>query len=405
MSPRRPFPLAVLFALSLALRPVSSIAAQAAPRCEGNVAQCVRTRSFDAAIVDFRVSALEHQRLLTVSLRIRNTLDRPLVLGYVYGSAVAIDDQGSRYTINSEQSVRGLGVVTTSRFDPKFTLQPGETSDARLELAWNSARNQLFGTRFTLELALREIDPVPGNQFRLGREHAFRFAGLADQPPVIADGAGAAPTSSNETASPAPTGAPTTVLPQPIADPCDGRARCAATPVFLAEVTNVAAATDNGYHVLRYRMRVRNLTTQSLVLAYTANSSSSLDEIGQRYTPGFSYRSEPETRGIGVATGSRVDPQFSLAPGQTREISFTLGRSIGNTALGRRYSWDLALQEIQVLNGGQLRSLREHAIGFRDLDIGVASVLAGDDAAAQQVQDGVKKIGEALGGLFRKKKP
>ena len=393
MPPRRPTLSAALLALTLGVAPLPTLAAQVAPRCEGDVVQCVRTRSFDVAVVDFRVSPMQHQRLLTVSLRIRNTLDRPLVLGYVSGSAVALDDQGARYTMNGEQNVRGLGVIGSSRFDPKFTLAPGETSDARLELNWNNSPNQLFGTRFTLELALREIDPVPGNQFRLGREHAFRFTGLADQGVVVADAA-------------TPAGAEPQTAPRPVAsvDPCVGRERCVATPAFFAVVSQLTAADDrNGTHSLRYRLRIHNTTAQPLVLAYTSRSSIAIDELGQRYDTYNPW--EPEARGIGLATYNSLDPQFRLEPGQSREVSFTVSRRIGNTAIGRRFTWDLALQEIQVLNGGQLRSLREHAIGFRDLDAGVAGAIMANDASAQQVQDGVKKIGDAISGILRRRKP
>ena len=65
--------------------------------------------------------------------------------------------------------------------DQKFILQPGETSDARFEFAWYASPQEIFGLSFQVDLAIREIDTIAGNQLRLGREHALHFSGLENR--------------------------------------------------------------------------------------------------------------------------------------------------------------------------------------------------------------------------------
>ncbi|MGH8311601.1 MAG: hypothetical protein ACRETX_17630, partial [Steroidobacteraceae bacterium] len=149
----------------------------AAEACAGQ-SYCVETRSFAAVITNFRTSKQSTQRIVTATVRFQNKTDRPLTLGYVKTSGVAMDDEGNRYVVWGPSSVRGIGEIAGSAFDSKFTLQPQERSDARFELVWNETPQTVAGTRFELDLAVREISEVAVDQFRLGQEHSLHFERL-----------------------------------------------------------------------------------------------------------------------------------------------------------------------------------------------------------------------------------
>jgi hypothetical protein len=132
-------------------------------------------------VTDFRESLNGGARVVGVTVRFRNRTSGPLTLGYVYGSGVVTDDRGNRYTIaNYGGNVRGLGVIAQGgQIDPKFALRAGESGDARFEFTWSPGRT-FFGTRFVVELAVREIQSVGADQWRLGQEHALHFRGFGD---------------------------------------------------------------------------------------------------------------------------------------------------------------------------------------------------------------------------------
>ena len=122
-------------------------------------APCDEVNSFAANITDFRTSSTDRYKVVTATIRITNKLDRPLILGLVQRSGVGIDDQGNRYLVDGENNVRGIGMIT-STIDPKFSLQPGESSDARIEFVLKMEHNQIYGTSWELTLTLREIDQI-----------------------------------------------------------------------------------------------------------------------------------------------------------------------------------------------------------------------------------------------------
>jgi hypothetical protein len=142
-----------------------------------------------ATVTDLRESILPNgtdpTRVVGVTVRFRNRTGGRLVLAYVSGSGIVTDDRGNRYVTDRDR-VRGLGVVGAGPIDAKFALRPGESGDARFEFVW-APRGALFGTRFVVELTIRELEPVGGDQWRLGQEHSLHFrgfgeAGVADAP-------------------------------------------------------------------------------------------------------------------------------------------------------------------------------------------------------------------------------
>jgi hypothetical protein len=395
--------------------PAGALSAQNTDPCTGQ-SHCAAVTSFVATVSDFRNSTSGRTRIITATVRFLNRTNHPLILGYVQNSGIATDDQGNRYVVYGSNSVRGIGEITSSRFDPKFTLQPGETSDARFELVWSPSRNEIFGTRFELEFAVREIDPLAGNQYRLGREHALRFTGFSDATIAEAAGAASSPSGSGATTPPQATGssaATTQAATQvaPAADAANGSASaCGATPhcydagAFTAQVarfTGSRLGNNTGDHMLDVVLRVRNVSSQPIVLAYKATSGSIIDNLGNRYYWGRAGTHDNSASGIGVVTGRSADPQFALAPGESRDATFKLRRyGTGRNALGTAFAYSLALEQLEILPGNQIRSLREYSVSFDELAEGSSA------AATPAVDDAVGKLGQKLIDKLRgKKKP
>jgi hypothetical protein len=150
--------------------------------CSGSPA-CVEVTSFVATVTDFRRSTASARRVASVTMRFRNKTNRPLVLGYMLASGLATDDRGNRYEANGWGNMSGLPELRSGyAIDPKFVVQPGESNDARLELYFQPGSRDTLGTRFTVDLTVREIDSLPSGQWRLGREHALEFRGLGEPP-------------------------------------------------------------------------------------------------------------------------------------------------------------------------------------------------------------------------------
>jgi hypothetical protein len=353
-------------------------AAQGAAPCSRPGA-CARVTTFDAAVTDFRVSPAEYGgRLITATVQFTNRTDRPLILGYVAESGVSLDDQGNRFVVNGPAAVRGIGEIRNNNFDSKFTLRPGETSDARFELLFRPAqRNQILGTAYDLDLAVRQIDQLAGGQFRLGREHSLHFRGF---------GSAAATTASGAAPAPAPMTAPAAHEVPLETDQCAGRARCYGAGTFVAEVTQLTAGVEGRHHVLRSVVRFRNMSAQPIILGYKGTSSGATDNLGNRYYYGRAGTHDVSVQGMGTLEGGGADAQFQLAPGQSREARFsTIRFNVGNQQLGTSFNEDMSIVLLEPLPSGQIRMGREFAVSFHDLTSGTgdAARAAGNAAAGQ----------------------
>ena len=354
--------------------------AQPSPECADRPT-CAEVTSFVATVGDFRVSTQGRARLLTFTVRFRNKTDRVLRLAYVRGSGVAIDDQGNRYVVPSPQSVRAIGEITDNTFDPKFALAPGETSDARFEMAWAPERaGQIYGTRFEGDITVREIEPAAANQFRAGREHALHFRALGG------DAVAAAPTTAAVSRD---------VVPANDVDLCAGKARCHSSGAFTTEVTNVIPSVVSRHRTLRLELKITNRSAEPLILGYKNASGSVVDDLGNRYYWGRAGTYDNSAQGIGVVTGRQADPQFALRPGESRRAAFELIRyDAASKPLGTSFTYDLALVQLTVLAGNQVQAGREYAVTFSGLTPG------GAPNAAQAVEQG-----KALIDRLRGKKP
>ena len=385
-------------AITISAIATSSAAAQA-PAC-ANKAACYETASFTATVTDFRTSVSGRYRVVTTTVRFQNKLRRPLILGYVPRSGIATDDRGNRYQIGAD-GVRGIGTISGGALDVKFSLQPGEASDARFEFGW-APGHEIFGTSYEVELAVREIDPVSASQYTLGKEHALRFTGfgagaatvastgsVAPAPPAVTTAGPASPAGASTTA---PASAPIVPAVEPQANPCGDSPRCYGAGPFVAQVSHLEGSTVGRNHLLRANVKFTNLSSQPIILAYHTGSSSVIDNYGNRYYWGRPGTHDVSASGIGIVEGTRADPQFILRPGDSRDATFQVVRyNIGNNPIGTGYSYDLVIDQLEPLPSGQIRTLRNYSVGFHDLAMTGSGVHANDSDAANKLIESLKK--------------
>ena len=365
------------------------------PVCNG-APGCVEVNPFAATMTDFRTSTQGQYRMVTASIRFQNKLARPLILGYVSGAGLVMDDRGNRFAMNENTGLRGMGIVGPGQVDPKFVLAPGQTADMRVEYAWYPRGGDIFGTMYDLEFVVREIVPVSPTQFRTGLEFPLKWKGLTGQQPA----APAAPSSASA-APPAP--APAGAVPAAAVDHCRGIPRCSSAGggPFTAEVLQVTQSTAGGYLALTFRVRFRNVASQPLVLAYKSGTSTVIDNLGNRFAP----RGPSAARGIGTSGAGQANPEFVLQPGQAREASFEVQRYYVRTQIGTGFTWDVSVEEIEILPANQLRTIREYSLNFPDLT--AANPVPGAPATSRTAPNSGQDIGEAakqLKDIFKRKK-
>lgn len=347
--------------------------------CAGQI-NCSETSSFVAMLSDFRTSVAGNDRVATATMRFQNKLNKPLILGYVTGSGVVTDDKGNRY-VPGPDSVRGIGAVAGSNVDAKFTLEPGEASDARFEFTWKASKATL-GTTYELDLTVQEFEALAGGQYKPGKERVLHFTNAGQKAATTV-----APTA-------AAVGVPT--------DPCADLPRCAGGGAFIAQVvslTPVGGPADR-HHSLKLNLTFRNVSSQPIILGYKSNSSAAIDNLGNGYVFGRPGTHDTSFSGIGLVTSRAADPSFSLSPGESRNAAFTVIRfNSGGKQLGTAWSYDVVVNELEILPSQQVRTGREHSLHFTDLSAGMPAVSTGSAAAPADF----KKAVEDLKNIFKKK--
>lgn len=378
------------------------------PVC-GGTPNCTEVNPFAATILDFRTSSSGATKLVTANIRVQNKLSRPIILGYVSGSGVTIDDQGNRYQMNEDTGLRGMGAIRGNSVDPKFVVGPGETKDARLEYAWTPRGQEIFGTAYDLEFTVREIVPV-ANQLRIGSEHPLQFQGLGPaqtssrtgpQQPAVAQSAApaSAPATTVPPAVPDPAAVPpaaasvSAVTVPAAADPCAGQPRCYAAGPFVAQVAQLTSSVASYTQTLRIGVRFRNVAAQPVILAYKPNTSVVIDNHGARYR-----QSREGVTGMGVAQGNSVGAEFVLRPGETRNATFeVVATRSANTLIGTGFTFDVAVVEVELLPQSQVRVTNEHSLNFQNL------TASNPGAGAAPVQS-LSEATQQLKGIFSGKK-
>lgn len=348
-----------------------------AAACPG-VPNCQDAGAFTAQLTDVRTSTGGRFKVVSVTVRFTNRRPAPMVLGYVAGSGLVTDDQGNRYEIASgtASGVRGIGLIQANVVDPQFSLRPSEGGDARLEFLFPSG-NRILGTVFNLTLSVREIETLAGNQYRLGREHLLQFDRLANgqTTPMPTSAAILAPDTSAGRVADAP-------------DACAGAARCVNAGPFTATLQQVTTSAAKPWHLVRFTLRLKNVATEPLVLAYLESSGTMTDELGNRYV--LDSRVQGRVTGIGITNRLKADPQLVLRPGESRTISVEYGRRVGNTQIGTAFSPDLVLQQLEILPSQQIRPVRDFSLNYTDLSAGAAGAAQAD--ALNGVLDGLRKL-------------
>jgi len=367
-------------------------ASQARALCGGQPL-CSETSSFAAVITDFRTSKSGRYRILSSTVRLQNKLNHPLVLGYVHNSAIAIDDQGNRYADPSDANVRGIGIIGSRDVDTKFILQAGEASDARFELFWEPGR-ELVGLNFGMDLSVREINPLPGNQLRLGQEHAIHFRGLSNNAATSA----ARPGSTIPVSAPGPSPVSASAVPE--VDMCEGKSRCYGAGPFTAEVVQLTYSPSSGRqrnYLIRMNIKFRNVSNQPLILGYKTGTSSIIDNEGNRFYWGTAGTHDTSATGIGLVEGRNADPQFVLNPGESRSAAFGLFRRPDHNRIGTSYTYDVVISQLELLPGDQIRTVRDYSLNIPDMTAssGSGSVVP----TADNLNNSIQK----LGSIFKKK--
>lgn len=371
---------AVALALALLgiLLPLSPARAQGT--CPGEPL-CREVARFSATVTEFRVSPnTVGNRPINVTVRFTNKTAEPLILGYVDGTAAVFDDRGNKYEVQNSTKVRGIGLVQRNRFDPKFTLGPGESSDAKLELNFFVNRNVIVGTAFDLEMGVREIEPVAGNQYQLGREHALSWQSLAN------GAGGRAPAAAAGAAGAAGAGAAAGAA-VPAGDPCLGVANCASSGPVVAKLVGVAPAAPQGNNqTVTVRVSFQNLGSTPLILNYKQDTGEMLDEKGQKYTVDSRYNDS--VQGMPVSTRDKASSQFTLRPGESRTAAFIFRRFVGNVPPGTVFSPSLAVEQYELLPSNQLKLEREHSLSFGEV--------RGGGVGGANAVEALKNLGDLL---------
>jgi hypothetical protein len=357
---------------------------------------CREVSKFSATITDFRVSPnTSGNRPVYVTVRFHNKTAQPLTLGYVDGSAAAYDDRGNKYQLQNTQTLQGIGRIERHRFDPKFTLGPGESSDAKLEVNFYAQR-VIVGTEFDFEMTVREIDPVPGNQYRVGREHALSWqhlkSGARGSAPASAAGTDAA-----AAATPAVAGSRVAA-----ADLCVDVPNCATSGPVLAKIVGATSSTKGTYHHLMVRVAFQNVGSAPLIINYKQDTGKAIDERGGEYV--VDSRDRNSVQGIPISTRDRASSQFTLQPGESRTASFDFRRYTGSVPAGTRLNPSIAVEQYELLPSNQLRLEREYALSFGEIRGGVGALpsSAGAAAGSGDPADAVKALRE-LRDMFKKR--
>lgn len=142
---------------------------------------CYEGNDFVATITEFRTSTDPRGiRIIDAMMHFQNKTNQQISLGYVDGSGSAIDDMGNRLALNTYNGgVRGMGIVAGNNVDPKFSLPAGGGGDVRFEMYWMPG-GKLSGVNYEMELSIREMNRVEGNQWTLGDETLLHYQGLAN---------------------------------------------------------------------------------------------------------------------------------------------------------------------------------------------------------------------------------
>lgn len=361
-------------------------AAAWADACRGEPG-CRDYGPFTATVVKVNVtrqdSVTAYQGVRT-TVRFTNVGNKPLVLGYRDKTSAVSDNNGLAYRWSSKAT--GIGLVSRGVADPQFQLAPGEAREASFEgVLQYSLRRQVAGNVFQHDFTIVQLAQVGPQQIREVRDFAVSFSQLTATS-GFAGGAGPRPGGGTAVAMPstAPAATPGVAMgggaPPPMAsgEGCGGAPACQVQGPLQATVVGVNVTDSGGvtaYHTVRTTLRFKNLGAQPLIIGYRNKSGAVSDNNG------LAYRWSSKAYGIGLVDQNVADPQFRLAPGESREAAFesTLQYGARHATPGNVYQHDLTIALLQIVGPSQVRSTSDLAFSFSNL---TASGGAGANARA-----------------------
>lgn len=150
------------------------------------------------------------------------------------------------------------------------------------------------------------------------------------------------------------------------AGPCDGRPHCQNLGPFTAAVVGVNVTRQDSttaYQGVHTTIRFTNTGNKPLVLGYRDKTSAVSDNNG------LAYRWSSKAIGMGVVSRGSADPQFQLAPGESREASFdgVLQYSLRRQVAGNVFQHDITLVQLALVGPQQVREVRDFALSFPQL--------------------------------------
>jgi hypothetical protein len=150
------------------------------------------------------------------------------------------------------------------------------------------------------------------------------------------------------------------------ADPCAGVPHCQNLGPFTATVLKVNVTRQDkatAYQGVRTTVRFTNVGHAPIALAYRDHSSRVTDNNG------LPYRWSSKADGIGLVTRDAADPQFQLAPGESRDAAFegVLQYSLRRQVAGNVFTHEMTIVQLARVDGGRVREVRDHAVSFAGL--------------------------------------
>ena len=132
-----------------------------------------------------------------------------------------------------------------------------------------------------------------------------------------------------------------------------------------------------------------------IILGYESGSSAGTDNFGNTYYWGRAGTHDTSVKGMGIVTARSADTQFGLNPGQSRNATFTLVRYNAVAPIGDAWTYDVVIDELEILPGQQVRTLRQNSLNFRN--VSAATTFSGTAANAEETANKVIDLFKKLG--------
>lgn len=134
---------------------------------------------------------------------------------------------------------------------------------------------------------------------------------------------------------------------------------------FTTEVRHVRTGGRGAHREVTVLLRLANVSSRSLVLAYDPGHGTITDDRGNEYTQG-------RTLGLGAVNPPVIDASFRLEPGNTGDVLLQFdwpGRP--GQLFGLEYAMRMPIRELESLPGGRWRPARTHLVEHPRLMDGV----------------------------------